>query len=244
MERLTVVMPVYNEGAHIAQVLEGLAGTLRHPVHVTLVYDFEEDDTLAPARQAANELSMNLRLVRNAYGRSALNAIKTGLDVAETEYVVVMMADLSDPPEVINRMVDMAWQEGADVVCASRYMPGGRQIGGPLVKRTLSRMAGVSLYRLTSLPTHDVTNSFKLYAKRAFESIKIESTGGFELGMEMTVKAHAMGFRVCEVPTTWRDRPTGKSRFRLLAWLPSYLRWYLYALRHDWFGSPHRPRNP
>lgn len=228
-------MPVYNEGVHIAAVLQGLAAKLRYPARVMLVYDSEEDNTLEPARQAAQELGVDLQFVSNAYGRGALNAIKTGLQAARSEYVVVMMADLSDPPDVINHMVDVARQDDADLVCASRYMAGGQQIGGPLFKRTLSRWAGKSLHRLTALPTHDVTNSFKLYTRRVIDSIAIESRGGFELGMELTVKAHLMGFVVREVPTTWRDRTTGKSRFRLLKWLPKYLRWYFFAIWNSWF---------
>ena len=62
----------------------------------------------------------------------------------------------------------------------------------------------------------------------------IESTGGFELGIELTVKAHLLGLRVDEVPTTWRDRTAGTSRFRLWAWLPQYLRWYWLGLGSRW----------
>ena len=50
--------------------------------------------------------------------------------------------------------------------------------------------------------------------------------------MELTVKAFAAGMRITEIPSTWRDRSAGTSRFRLAAWLPHYLRWYTYALAH------------
>ncbi|HUJ73861.1 MAG TPA: glycosyltransferase family 2 protein, partial [bacterium] len=82
--------------------------------------------------------------------------------------------------------------------------------------------------------THDVTNSFKLYSRRVLRALQIESQGGFELGMELTVKAHFAGFQVTEVPTHWTDRSAGTSRFRLLRWLPNYLRWYFLALREEW----------
>jgi hypothetical protein len=98
-----------------------------------------------------------------------------------------------------------------------------------LVKRTLSRLAGLSLHAF-GLPTHDVTNSFKLYRKQNLERIEIESSGGFEIGMEIVVKTHALGGRVTEVPTSWTERSAGESRFRLLRWLPHYLRWWLYAV--------------
>jgi len=110
-------------------------------------------------------------------------------------------------------------------------MPGGRQIGGPRLKNFLSRTAGKSLHLLTGLPTHDVTNSFKMYRTSFLRSLSLESSGGFEIGMEIVVKAFVGGARIAEVPSTWTDRVAGKSRFRLWRWLPSYLRWYLYAFR-------------
>jgi hypothetical protein len=79
--------------------------------------------------------------------------------------------------------------------------------------------------------THDATNNFKLYTRRFLDEVTIESEGGFELGLELTVKATLMGRVVREVPAVWRDRVVGESRFRLRAWLPRYLRWYVMCIR-------------
>jgi hypothetical protein len=147
--------------------------------------------------------------------------------------IVVTMADLSDDFAKVAEMVERA-ERGAAVVCASRYMRGGRQTGGPLLKRLLSRMAGVSLHYLAGIPTHDSTNSFKAYRRDFLAATPIESTAGFTLGLELTVKAHFSGRRVEEVPATWQHRSAGNSRFRLFAWLPSYLHWYVWALRQRW----------
>jgi len=117
------------------------------------------------------------------------------------------------------------------VVCGSRYMKGGRQTGGPLLKRLLSRTAGLTLNLLAGVPTKDVTNSFKMYRTAFLQSLTFESTGGFEIGMEAVVKAYVAGGRIAEVPSVWTDRIEGESRFRLWKWLPNYLRWYLYAFR-------------
>ena len=140
-----------------------------------------------------------------------------------------MMADLSDDFPRVEEMVRRA-EKGADVVCASRYMRGGKQIGGPWFKKLLSRSAGVSLYWLAGLPTHDPTNSFKAYRTEFLKRTPIESTAGFCLGMELTVKAHFAGSRVEEVPAVWYDRTGGESRFRLWKWLPLYLTWYAWAV--------------
>lgn len=231
---LDIVMPVYNEGGNIRHVIMEIAAKVQCPYSLHLVYDFAQDDTLPEAGKASQELGIPVNFIQNKYGRGVLNAIKTGLEETKGDYVVVTMADLSDPAEVINAMCASARQNNADIVCASRYMRGGKQIRGPLLKKTLSRLAGVSLHYLVRLPTHDVTNSFKLYSRRVLSAITIESRGGFELGMEIVVKAYSLGFKITEVPTTWQDRTAGSSRFHLWQWLPRYWRWYWFALRKYW----------
>ena len=225
---VTIVVPVYNEGDNIKTTLAELDAKATVDAEIWLVYDSDEDSTIEPARELDSKTRIPFRLVKNKYGRGALNAIKTGLEDAKGELVVVTMADLCDPPEVINDMVAAAEREKADIVCASRYMKGGRQIGGPRFKGFLSHTAGLLLHWFARVPTHDPTNSFKLYRKSYLDSVKIESTGGFELGIELVVKAYVMGRRIVEVPTTWRDRVAGKSNFKLWKGLPRYLRWFFY----------------
>jgi dolichol-phosphate mannosyltransferase len=232
--RLSVVCPVYNEGENIGRLLDQLARGIALPMEVLLVYDRDDDDTLPAARSSA--VPFDLRLVKNRLGHGALNAIKTGFLEARSDAVLVVMADLSDDLGAVGPMYRL-FENGYDVVCASRYMPGGSQIGGPALKKFLSRMAGLSLHLLAGVPTRDVTNSFKLYRASFLRSLTLESSGGFEIGMEIVVKAFVGGGRIAEVPSRWTDRVAGKSRFRLWKWLPNYLRWYAYAFR----GMLHRP---
>jgi glycosyltransferase involved in cell wall biosynthesis len=228
---LDLLMPVYNEGGNIARAIEEIDRFVATPKRLMIVYDFEEDDTLPVVRGLMARYPW-VELVRNDRGRGVLNAIRSGIAAARAEVVIVTMADLSDDLTVVPEMVRLIREGGYDVVCASRYMPGGRQVGGPALKGFLSRMAGLSLYALGGLPVRDATNAFRAYRRDVLRSIAIESTGGFEYSLELTAKAHAMGRRITEVPSTWRDRTAGTSRFRLTAWLPKYLKWYFYALTH------------
>lgn len=220
---LTIIIPVYNEGENIKTAVERIEKDVKYPYIINLVYDFDGDTTLEQAK------GLNVNLIKNKYGKGVLNAIKTGLETCDTEFAIVTMADLSDPPEVINAMVDSAIKNNADVVCASRYMSGGEQIGGPLIKKLMSKCAGLTLYYFAGLPVHDATNSFKLYRKTFLNNMKIESTGGFELGLELVVKAFKNGYKLAEVPTVWHDRVAGKSNFKIIEWLPKYLKWYFKA---------------
>jgi glycosyltransferase involved in cell wall biosynthesis len=228
---LDLVMPVYNEGPNIVRALEEIDRAIPLPKRLLVVFDFDEDDTLPALHQVAH-LYPWVHPIRNRLGKGVINAIRAGIAAAHAEIVVITMADLSDDLSVVPEMVRLIQQEGYDIVCASRYMRGGRQEGGPWLKGLLSRGAGLSLHFLAGLPTRDATNAFRAYRKAVLDAIPIASRGGFEYTLELTVKAHARGYRITEIPAVWRDRVAGRSRFKLWKWLPRYLRWYAYALTH------------
>jgi glycosyltransferase involved in cell wall biosynthesis len=232
--QVSIVVPVYNEGDNILPCVRALAQAVRDEPHeILIVYDFDEDTTLPPVRAMADSLP-TVRLVRNAQGSGLAGALKTGLAEARGDVVVVTMADLSDPPELIPTMAAKV-RSGADVVSGSRFMAGGSQEGGPLLKSFLSRAAGLSLFYLAGLRTHDATNNFRAYSRRYLDSVRIESDGGPEVALELTVKAHLQGRRIEEVPSRWVERSAGESRFNLRKWMPKYLKWYAMALTRGAF---------
>lgn len=227
---LTVVCPVYNEAENIGHLMDQLAASISVPLELLVVYDQPDDSTIPAVEKIASRYPFETRLVKNTFGSGALNAIKTGFAESQGEAVLVVMADLSDDLSAVNEMHRLITTEGFDIVCGSRYMSGGRQIGGPVLKKFFSLAIGLSLHYLTGLPVHDVTNSFKMYRRQFLNDIKIESSGGFEIGMELVVKGFINGNRITELPATWRDRTAGESRFKIRKWAPHYFRWYLYAL--------------
>ena len=238
--QLSIVMPVYNEGKIIGQTIRQVESQVKIPHELLIIYDMDEDTTV-PVVEKLQKKYPSVRLVKNIFGKGALNALKTGLKLAKGESVCVMMADLTDDPKVLDKMMDK-FDQGYDVIAASRYMRGGQQIGGPLVKQVLSRVAGISLHFLAGLSTHNATNSFRLYSRKFLRNVKIESDGGFELALELTVKAHFDGYRVTEVPTTW-TYSAKESRFYLKKWLPKYLKWYLWAINKKLHGYPKTEKN-
>lgn len=225
---LSIVVPVYNEGSNFDKLYKEVKANIHNPYKLIVVYDFDEDDTV-PVVKKIQKKDKNVILHKNSRGRGALNALLSGFDYVKQGPVLVIMADLSDDLRIVDSMYKK-YKEGADIVCGSRYMKGGKQIGGPPLKRTLSHLAGVSLYWVRRMPVHDVTNNFKLYDKALLNEICIESKGGFEVAMEITVKAQKMHKKIVEIPSIWRDRTAGETNFKLWKWLPSYLRWYFYAL--------------
>lgn len=225
---LGIIIPVYNEGENIKDTINDIEEKIKTLHIIYVVYDFDEDNTLPVVRKLVDD-GLDIRLLKNPV-RGVINAIRTGLGEAEEDYLLVTMADMSDDYRVVDAMYDLM-RKGYDVICGSRYMKGGKQIGGPFLKKTLSRIAGISLKYLTGIPTHDATNSFKLYRKSMLDMMQLESDGGFEIGIEIVVKAHFSGYRVTEIPCTWIDRQRGESRFKITKWAPKYLKWYFFALK-------------
>jgi glycosyltransferase involved in cell wall biosynthesis len=233
---LTVVVPVFHEEATIGETLARLREQIDVEHTVLVVYDMPEDPTV-PVVEGLLEAYPHVRLVHNDLGRGVLNAIRKGFQSAPEGAVLVAMADLSDDLRIVGEMHRLV-TAGYDLVAGSRYSPGGEQHGGGVVKSGLSRLAGRSLAALTRFPTRDCTNAFRMYRTSFLRQVEVESQGGFELSLELTVKAWAYGFKVGEVPSVWRDREEGESKFRLVAWLPHYMRWYVAALGHHFLGLP------
>jgi glycosyltransferase involved in cell wall biosynthesis len=225
---LSVIIPVYREGEAARSVIDAVATRLRMSHEILVVHD-EASDSTVPVVEAIRRRHPAVRPLLNTLGRGPALALRAGFAAARGEAVVVTMADASDDPDDIPRMYAKL-REGFDLVAASRYMPGGRQEGGPWLKGLLSAAAGRSLHRLAGLPVSDATSAFRMYRRAMLEALPLESRHGFELGLEITVKAFLAGYRLTEIPTVWRDRRHGTSNFRLLRWLPRYLRWYWLAL--------------
>jgi glycosyltransferase involved in cell wall biosynthesis len=227
---LTLVIPVYNEGANFPALWSAVTSQIRLRFTAFVVYDFDEDNTVPILQQIISAGETRLVPVKNSVGRGVIGAIRTGFNHVESGPVLVVMADLSDDLAQVDRMVEY-YRQGYQVVVGSRYMPGGQLLDAPPLKGAMSRVAGLTLHWFRGIPTHDATNAFKLYDSKILKNMTIESKAGFELSLEITVKAFLAGYRIVELPTTWRGRTQGESRFKIWAWLPQYLKWYFYAFR-------------
>ena len=227
---LTLVIPVYNEAANFPALWSAVTSQIRSRFNAFVVYDFDEDNTVPVLRQIISAGETRLVPVKNNVGRGVVGAIRTGFNRVESGPVLVIMADLSDDLAQVDQMVDY-YRKDYQVVVGSRYMPGGRLLDAPPLKGAMSRIAGLTLHWFRGIPTHDATNAFKLYDSKILKHMTIESKAGFELSLEITVKAFLAGYRIVELPTTWRGRTQGESRFKIWAWLPQYLKWYFHAFR-------------
>ena len=225
--RASLIVPARNEKVLMPIFLSRIVETVKIPVEVLIVVDSENDTTL-DAVQDCQIGSVQVRTLVSDLGQGPAKAIKFGINSARTEVIVVTMADGSDDPRVIDDLIRLI-ERGCVIAAASRYMPGGQQIGGPRFKKFLSRNASRILRIVGGLGIHDATNSFKGYSLDFIKSVEIESNRGFEIGLELTAKAHRRKLLIAEVPTIWIDRNFGESNFQLRKWLPHYLKWFFFA---------------
>jgi dolichol-phosphate mannosyltransferase len=225
---VSVVIPAYEEGPWLAENLRTLIDAVTYDAEFLVVVDSESDSSLGQITDLMKQ-EPSVKSLINTYGKGPANALRFGIDASQGNIVVVFMSDGCDDALQVDSLCRLV-SRGVAIACASRYAPSGQQVGGPRLKRFLSKLAGLSFNWLTGVGTKDATNSFKAYQRKFLNEVEIESSSGFEVGIELVAKAHRAGLSVAEIPTTWIDRSDGESKFQLFKWIPSYLKWYLVGI--------------
>ncbi len=233
MADLDIIIPVYNEDREIVGTLETLAQHVKVPFRVLLCYDDDDDRTLPVAAAYARASGLAIDFVKNT-GAGVHAAIMAGFRASDAPAAMLMPADDRYNAASIDRMFEL-FRGGCDVVCASRFIPGGCMKRCRLLKATLVRATAFTLYHFARLPARDPTNGLRLYSRRVLQSVPIESTMGFTHSIELLVKCHRLAWKIGEVPSVWIERQRGGSRFRVFRWAPAYLRWYWYAFQTTYF---------
>lgn len=225
--RCSIVIPAREEGLGITSVLDRIKEAVLIDFECLIVIDSSTDSTHDPVL-GYSAVDSRFRILVNNQSLGPAAAIKHGVKNALSNVIVVTMADGSDDPTDIPELVRLV-ERGVVIAAASRYMPGGQQVGAPFTKSLLSRTAGKTLNLFRRVGTSDSTNSFKAYNSSFLNDVSIESLHGFEIAIELVAKAKRYRLPVAEVPTIWLERSYGKSSFKMWRWLPRYLKWYLYA---------------
>lgn len=227
MTKLSILVPAHNEEENIENVIRQIEKTVAIEHELVIVDDHSTDNTALIVMGLIKEFP-RIKYVNNPLPAGFANALITGFKNCACDTVVPVMGDLCDDLATIRLMFEKI-NQGYDIVCGCRYASGGKRLGGSKFKGTLSRLGGWTLNLLLGIPTHDIANAFKMYRKKVIESIAIQSSG-FEISMEIPLKGYYAGFKITEVPTTWKERSKGKSNFKVFKLLPRYLKLYFWAI--------------
>tara|TARA_B100001559_G_C16492664_1_gene619154 strand:+ start:1060 stop:1758 length:699 start_codon:yes stop_codon:yes gene_type:complete len=222
---LDILVPVFREEGNISKTLEEIFKISEINFRVLVVYDFDEDPTIQVIK---NNFEKNeIIYLKNKY--QGLNgAIKTGFENIQSKAALLYPADDHENFNLICKMFNK-YNEGYDIVCASRFIDGGSYQGAPLVKRLIVKFVSFTLTNFTSLPTKDATNGFRLFSKSVVEKFPIESKKGFTFSIELLAKAYRNNYKIAEMPEKWPVRTSGESKFSYYS-IPFYFKWYIHIL--------------
>ena len=222
---LTVVLPAYREAEALKKLLPPLSAAVRQltPHHEILVVDAQErvDDTSEVCSE--NQVRHVFRRNGNTYG----DAVRTGIEEARGEYVLLMDADGSHNPGQIASL----WEHRRefDVVVGSRYIKGGAT-ENPRILIFMSWVVNVTFRTFFQLNCKDVTNSFRLYRGMRLRAMTLQSDN-FDIVEELLIKicSGRRAGKLKEVPVTFERRKAGESKRNLVAFAISYI-WTLLRL--------------
>lgn len=234
---LTIVIPTYNERDRLAELVERLfAAASAHRVALELIV--VDDNSPDGTGQIADDLakSHTMQVIHRSGKLGLGTAVVAGFGAATADIVGVMDADFSHPPALVPRMLAVFRATKAEVLVASRYIPGGSTPSWPFKRRLLSRAACLLARPLS--PIRDAASGFFLIRRSIAQEVTIKA-GGFKICLELIVRGWPT--RLVEIPYQFDDREAGESKMstREAAGYLVQLK-DLYLLRFSKFGRQAR----
>lgn len=215
-----VIIPTYNELENVEAIIRAVF-QLSEPFHVLIVDDGSPDGTAQIVRnlQATafpDRLHLLERKGKLGLGTAYIAGFRWGLE-RDYAHFFEMDADFSHNPNDLPRLLDKCRIEGADVAVGSRYCRGGKVEDWPADRIILSRGASLYTSLILWMPVADPTAGFICYSRKVLETIDLERIKfiGYAFQIEMKYTAYRLGFKVKEVPITFKDRIRGQSKMSL-----------------------------
>jgi len=210
-----LIIPTYNEHDNIPVLVSRIRKAAGHePI---LFVDDNSPDGTADVIRHMQESDPNIHLLprpgKGGYGSACRDGIKKVLRENLADYVIQSDADLSHPPELLPRMIELL--KTNPVVIGSRYVKGGGAQNWDFRRRALSFGANLYARTFTGVPVHDMTAGFVGYRTEVLRKIDLDSirSEGYAFLMEMKFNLHRSGARFCEFPIIFYEREAGKSKF-------------------------------
>jgi dolichol-phosphate mannosyltransferase len=231
---LTIVIPVRSESETLPETIHQLQKTVKTPCIILVVDDHIDPKDKTP--KIAKALTKTYRNVAwlpktatdaDGFGPALTRAVET----IQTPFTAFVMGDGCDDARAIDQMMRTIKKTKADVIVGSRYISGGKKVGGPWLQHIFSFLLNKFLFRL-GLHTTDATNAFKLYKTSFLRSILPKKPfPGVEFSLQLSIEGYQKHGNYYEIPTTWVGRTKGNSKFKLLRNGRRYLTLAWRALR-------------
>jgi dolichol-phosphate mannosyltransferase len=234
---LSVVMPARDEQASVGSTVQQLHAELsrRGVPHEIVVVDDGSTDTTWEVLQGLLPTIPGLRPVRNPGPHGFGRAVIRGIDAAEGDAVVIMMADASDDSGDVVRYWDKL-NEGYEAVFGSRFIAGASVTDYPRPKLLLNRGFNLFIRLLFGLRFNDTTNAFKAYRATTLQGLRPFLAPHFNLTVELPLKAIVRGYSWTVIPITWRNRRSGGAKLRIKEMGARYMFIVLYVWLEKYFS--------
>lgn len=216
-EKLSIVIPAYNEAKNIGKCIKELQAILSEkyeiPYEIIVVNDNSKDDTESVVR-AEMALDAAIRLVNRTPPGGFGRAIRSGMEAVKGDVVVVYMADLSDSPEDVVAYYQKI-REGYDCVFGSRFIKGSEVQNYPPVKLFVNRIVNRCIQFMFWTRFNDLTNAFKAYRTAVIRDCGPYRACHFNLTLEMSLGALIRDYHIAQIPIRWYGRTWGSSNLKL-----------------------------
>jgi dolichol-phosphate mannosyltransferase len=210
-----VIIPTYNERENIEKITRKVL-SLAGGFHLLVVDDGSPDGTADIIKGLQQEFAGRLHLLERkgklGLGTAYIAGFKWALQRGY-EYIFEMDADFSHDPDDLIRLYE-ASANGADVVVGSRYTAGGKVVNWPWDRILISKGGAFYTKLITWMPVNDPTAGFVCYKRNVLSRIPLDKVHfiGYAFQIEMKYRAWKLGFKIKEVPITFRDRKEGVSK--------------------------------
>jgi dolichol-phosphate mannosyltransferase len=245
LTRLSVVIPARDEEASVGPTVEALHLELTGhaiPHEIVVIDDGSSDGTWSVLQSLAGRIA-EVRPVRNDGPHGFGRAVTLGIDRAEGDAVIIMMADGSDDCRDVVRYWDKL-KEGHEAVFGSRFIAGGGTFDYPVPKLLLNRVFNLSLRLLFGFSLNDTTNAFKAYRRTTLDGLRPFLSPHFNLTVELPLKAIVRGYSWTVMPITWRNRRAGIAKLKIKEMGARYMFIVMYVWLEKYFsrGDYSKPR--
>jgi dolichol-phosphate mannosyltransferase len=216
-EKLSIVIPAYNEEKNIAKCINELQSTLRGtyeiPYEIIVVNDNSTDETERAVRGEI-ALDSDVRIVNRTPPGGFGRAVRSGMEAVRGDVVIVYMADLSDSPDDVVAYYRKI-REGYDCVFGSRFIKGSEVQNYPPVKLFVNRIVNRCIQVLFWTRLNDLTNAFKAYRTAVIRDCGPYRACHFNLTLEMSLGALIRNYNIAQIPIKWYGRTWGSSNLKL-----------------------------
>lgn len=214
MQRTVIIIPTYNEIENIHLIIQAISD-LPKPFDILIIDDNSPDGTALQVKEIQKSKT-NVHLLERkgklGLGTAYITGFKWALE-HDYDYIFEMDADFSHDP---NSLIDLmkACENGADMSVGSRYIRGGKIVNWPKNRILMSYFASIYVRIITWMPVADTTGGFVCYQNKTLSGIDLNKITfvGYAFQIEMKYAVWSSGFKIKEVPITFKDRVRGLSK--------------------------------